>query len=216
MVVNYNIGLDTVLLLLFYTIPRFLEFVIPISVMTAVLVTFIRIDGDNEIIACKAFGISIYELVPPVLLFSMLGSVITIFITIYGVPWGRASYKKMTYEAASSYLNVAFKERVFNNNFKDVILYVNKIDHKKNLFMDVFINDQRNPDAASTIVAPKGIFFCDREKYVFHLRLYNGLINQVNMDEQAIHSLNFDTYDIKFDLKGAVDKAKKILKKKKR
>jgi len=215
MVVNYNIGLDTVLLLLFYTIPRFLEFVIPISIMTAVLVTFIRIDGDNEIIACKAFGISIYQIVPPVLLFCMVGSVITVFITIYAVPWGRVSYKKITYEAVSSFLNVAFKERVFNDNFKDVILYVNKIDHKKNLFTNVFINDQRNPDAASTIVAPKGVFFCDREKYVFHLRLHNGSINQVDMDKQSIHSVNFDTYDMRFDLKGAVDKAKKITKKEK-
>lgn len=215
MVVNYNIGLDTVLLLLFYTIPRFLEFVIPISIMTAVLVTFIRINGENEIIACKAFGISIYQIISPVLLFCMMGSVITVFITIYGVPWGRVSYKKIAYEAASSYLNVAFKERVFNDNFKDVILYVNKIDHQKNLFMDVFINDQRNPDVTSTIVAPKGIFFCDKEKYLFHLRLHNGSINQVDMDRQAIHSVNFDTYDMKFDLKGAVDKGKKITKKEK-
>ncbi|MFA7425484.1 MAG: LptF/LptG family permease, partial [Desulfosarcinaceae bacterium] len=39
MVVNYRIGLGTVVLMLVYATPRFLEFVVPMSVMMAILLT---------------------------------------------------------------------------------------------------------------------------------------------------------------------------------
>ncbi len=208
MVVNYSIGIDTVLLLFLYVMPRFMELIIPISVMTAVLVTFIRLSGDNEIIACKACGISISEIIPPVLLFSLTGCIITAFVTIYCVPWSRVSYKQMTQEITSSYLNTGFKERRFNDKFKNVMLYVNKVEHKKNELIDVFIEDQRNPEAASTVIAARGVFSCDMENYLFLLRLYNGSINQVNLEKKRINSINFETYDIKFDLKETLGKAK--------
>ena len=69
MIVNYRISLFDVLLLLIYSMPHFLEFVIPMSVMMTILLTFFRMSSDNEIVALKAGGMSIYKLLPPVLLF---------------------------------------------------------------------------------------------------------------------------------------------------
>ena len=66
LVVNYRIGLSSVFLLLAYSMPFFLEFIIPMSVMMAILLTLLRMSGDNEIIALKAGGVSIYSLLPPV------------------------------------------------------------------------------------------------------------------------------------------------------
>ena len=65
-VVNYQIGLKTVLLLLTYAMPYFLQFVIPMSVMISVLLTFLRMSADMEIVALKAGGVSIYRLLPAV------------------------------------------------------------------------------------------------------------------------------------------------------
>ena len=61
-IVNYKISLLVVLSMLFYTLPFFLQFVIPMSLMIAVLLTFLRMSGDNEIIALRASGFSIYFL----------------------------------------------------------------------------------------------------------------------------------------------------------
>ena len=58
-IVNYNVGLLPVLRMLIYTMPFFLQFVIPMAVMLAVLLTFLRMSGDNETIAIKACGVSL-------------------------------------------------------------------------------------------------------------------------------------------------------------
>ncbi|MDL1967148.1 MAG: LPS export ABC transporter permease LptF [Deltaproteobacteria bacterium] len=204
MIVNYRISLFDVMLLLIYSMPHFLEFVIPMSTMMTVLLTFFRMSSDNEIVALKAGGISSYSLLPPVLLFCLIGCILTGFMTIYGLPWGRLSFKKLTYEVASSNVNIGMKERTFNDNFENVMLYINKIDLKNKALIDIFIEDQRTKNIISTVVAPRGEIYNEPDKLLFHLRLHDGTINQVNIENKTVHSINFDTYDINLDLKKSV------------
>ncbi|MBW2568691.1 MAG: LPS export ABC transporter permease LptF [Deltaproteobacteria bacterium] len=208
MIVNYRISLFAVLLMLLYSIPHFLEFVIPMSIMMSVLLTFLRMSGDNEIVALKAGGISIYGLLPSVFLFCLIGCFLTGLMTVYGKPWGRMSLKTLTYEVITSNIDIGLKERTFNDKFKDVTLYMNKIDLKNNLLIDVFIEDQRAKDIVSTVVAPRGKLLSEPGNLVFHLQLYDGSINQVNLKGRSVHSIKFDTYDISLDLKKAVFMAK--------
>ena len=201
MIVNYKVNLADVLLLLMYSMPFFLEFVIPMSVMMAILLTFLRLSGDNEIIAMKAGGVSTYRMIPPVLFFCIIGGLITAFMAIYGLPYGRLASKKLAAEIAMSHFDVAVKERTFNDSFKDVMLYVNKIDIKSKTLIDVFIEDRRTENIVTTTIAPKGKLFNVTDKRALHLRLYNGVINQVDLQAKSASPTSFQTYDLSLDLR---------------
>ncbi len=136
----------------------------------------------------------------PVLAFSVMGMLFSFLLTIYAMPWGMISMKELTLRVAASHVNAGLKERTFNDSFKDVMLYINEIDLKKKRLIDVFIEDKRSKNIVSTIVAPKGKVFGEPDELVFHLQLYNGAINQVNLENRSAHSINFDTYDVRFDL----------------
>jgi len=204
MIVNYKVSLVDVLLILIYSMPFFLEFVIPMSVMMAILLTFLRLSGDNEIIALKAGGVSTYHLIPPVLFFCIIGGLLTAFMAIYGLPYGRLASKKLATEIAVSHFDVAVKERTFNDNFQNVMLYVNKIDIKSKTLIDVFIEDRRTENIVTTTIAPKGKLFNVADKRVLHLRLYNGVINQVDLKAKSASPTSFQTYDLSLDLREAV------------
>ncbi len=208
MIVNYQIGMGIVLLLLLYSMPFFLVFVTPMSVMVAVLLTFLRMSNDNEILAMKSCGISLYALVPSVSAFCFIGCLLTGFMSIFGVPWGEISLKKLTIEVASSHIDIGLKERTFNDSFKDVMLYVNKIDIKSKALIDVFIEDQRSKNLVITIVSPKGELFAEPGKPVFHLRLFSGIINQVNLEDRSVNSIEFDTYEVNLDMGDALASAR--------
>jgi lipopolysaccharide export system permease protein len=201
LIVNYKISLISVLLILIYSIPRFLSFVIPMSVMMAVLLTFLRLSSDKELVALKAGGVSIYGLIPPVLLFCVMGVALSCLMTVYGMPWGTVSMKTLTFRVAASHVDAGLKERTFNDSFKDVMLYINKIDLKKKILKDVFIEDKRSQNIVSTVTAPKGKLISEPDKLEIHLKLYNGAINQVDLENRSAHSINFDTYDVDLDLK---------------
>ena len=208
LIVNYKISMFSVLLILLYSIPRFLSFVIPMSVMMAVLLTFIRLSNDKELVALKAGGVSVYGLIPPVLVFCVMGVVLSCLITVYGMPWGTVSMKELTFQVAASHADAGLKERTFNDSFKDVMLYINKIDLKKKILKDVFIEDKRSQNIVSTVMAPKGRMFAEPDKLVFHLKLYQGTINQVNLENRSAHSINFDSYDVNLDVKKTLTASK--------
>ena len=55
-IVNYNVSVAAVFAALCFTIPALLTFVVPMSVMVAVLLTFLRLSSDNEVTALKSCG----------------------------------------------------------------------------------------------------------------------------------------------------------------
>jgi len=208
MVVNYRVGLFTVLIMLAYSTPYFLTYVIPMSVMIAVLLTFLRLSGDNEIIALKSSGMSIYQLLPPVMLFCMLGCLLTLFMTVYGMAWGRLSLKELTYKIVSSNLEIGLKDRTFNDSLEDMVLYMNKIDPKTKELQDIFIEDKRTQNIVSTVVAPRGKLSSEPDEDVYHLLLYNGVIYQVDVKNRSTNYINFETYEVRLDIKKAVSSFK--------
>ncbi len=200
-IVNYNNNLATVLLMIFYQTPFLLIFVLPISVMITVLLTFLRLSNDNEILAIKTSGISIYALLTPVFAFCFMGFVLTLFMSLYGQPMGRSALRELTRKIFLSNVTIGLKERTFNDSFGDVVIYVNKIDSKDKMLIDVFIEDKRQPNRVNTVVAPRGKIFNDSQRAVSRLRLFNGTIHQTNLKDKTAHSIHFDRYDISLPMK---------------
>ena len=200
MIVNYGVNIWTVIKILGFTMPFFLQFIIPMSVMMAVLLTFLKMSSDNEIIALKAGGVSIYRLLPPVFLFALLGVILTGATAIYGLPTGRIAIKRLLYDVAVNNSEVGLKPRTFNDAFNGVMLYVNEIEPATRTLRDIFIEDQRSTDVVSTVVSPEGRLFTQPETGAFQLRLYNGSINQVDVRERTAHTVQFETYDIRLDI----------------
>ena len=125
-------------------------------------------------------------------------------MTLYGLPFGADRFKTLLFDVATSNLNVSLKERTFNDNFKKVMLYVNRVDPSNGELRNVFIEDQRKAGISNTVVARTGRLFGNPGEMVYYLRLYGGTINQVDMKDRSAHTINFETYDIRLDLKDAV------------
>jgi len=206
MVVNYNVGVFTVLIMLAYSTPYFLTYIIPMSIMIAVLLAFLRLSGDNEIVALKTSGMSIYSLLPPVMLFCLIGCLLTFFMTAYGMPWGRLSVKELTYKVLSSNLEIGLKDRTFNDSFEDVVLYVHKIDSKSKKLQDIFIEDKRTQNIVSTVVAPRGKLFSESDEHIYHLLLYNGVIYQVDLKNRSTNYIDFENYEVRLDIREAASR----------
>ncbi|WP_320041010.1 LPS export ABC transporter permease LptF [uncultured Desulfobacter sp.] len=202
MVVNYNASIMDIFLLISYTLPRFMEFTIPMSAMVSVLLTVMRMSGENEIIALKGAGMSLYKLLPPVLLFTMITFLITMWVTVYGIPKGKLALKVKTIELARSSIDAALQERQFNSQLDGIMIYVAHVDMNTRDLTDVFIEDRRTADMVSISTAPRGRLVRQENRDVYTIRLYDGMINQVNVQDHSVTSINFGHYDINIDLAG--------------
>jgi lipopolysaccharide export system permease protein len=204
MVVNYRVGLSSAVLMLAYAIPSFLQFIIPMATMIGVLLAFLKMSSDNEIVALKAGGMSIYAMLPPVIVFCILGCLITGAMSIYGEPWGQLSSKAITRKLSTTSISAFLKERSFIDNFSGRILYFSKINSQQNTLEGVFIEDSSTSDQSITITAPRGRLIAGGDSLIYQLRLEDGQINRVNIETETVSATNFKTYYLRLDLSQAV------------
>ena len=212
MIVNYNADISSIGFMIIYTLPRFLEFTIPMSVMISILLTFMRMVQDNEIIALKSAGVSLYKLLPPVLIFCILCVLLTMCITLFGVTWGKLSMKKKSIELARTSIDAALIAGQFNSELEDVMIYVGHVDMKTRKLKDVFIEDRRTKTMITVSIAPEGELIQLEDERIYTIRLYNGVINQVDIDSNSVSNLGFGYYDINIDLIKLGKVPEKILK----
>ena len=200
LIVNYRIGMAVMLRMLFFSMPFFLAFIIPMAVMMAVLMAFLRMSSDNEIIALKSSGVSIYRLLPPVLLFCCAGFLMSGFMSTAALPWGKLAFRQTLVEVASRHFDVAVKERTFIDQFDGLMIYVSRVDPKDRTLQDVFIEDRRKKEVVSTVVAPRGRIFRSADGMAARLRLYGGTIHHTDPMAETVHVLRFDTYEFTLNM----------------
>jgi len=197
LVVSRGVGLDVVGRLLMYTMPYFLVFTIPMATLLGVLIAFLRLSSDNEIVALKAAGVSLARLLPPVAALALFSWAACSALALWALPWGNNNFENLVYKVASSQAELALKEGAFIDTFPHLVIYIDKLPGG-GVLKDVFIVDQRDPEKQHTIVAKRGKFFPAKGGKLI-LRLYEGGIHAVSPDKRSAQTAGFDTYDVTLD-----------------
>ncbi len=190
-------------LLLLYRLPYVLVFTIPMALLLAVLVTYLRLANDQELTALKAAGVSLYQTLPAPLLASALAFTLTLGLSLYGKPAGSQGFKRLLYKVARQRADLAFEEQTFSDAFDDLVVYVNRIPAPGRL-EDIFIYDERDPELPNSVLAQRGEILSDPDREALLLRLTNGTIYRVSPDYQIAEALRFERYDLGLDLEKLV------------
>jgi len=198
--VNHGTGISQVLLIIVYTIPYVLFFTLPMATLLASLIAFSRLNEDNEILALKSSGISLYQILPPVVTFSIISYVLASFIAIYLFPVGNHSMARLLFEIAQSNTSIGIKQGVFNDNIPNIVLYANHISAHDHTMEGVFIFDERDPSISNTIIARKGRMMSDPKKMSINLQLIDGSSFMVSKDLDSSKRLRFQSYDLLIEL----------------
>lgn len=200
LVVNRGGSLSSILMLFLFISPSFLIITIPVAVLLGTLLTFGRLSSDSEIIAFKASGMSLYQLFLPISIFALGTFLLTSFLVFYGLPWGNSGFKATLYQLAQSKADIEIKERIFNDAFNNLVVYVDRVPLQGNHMEGILIYDQREKGKSSTIIAKEGFLINNHESQEIILRLLNGDIQRSEPEAHTFQKIKFDTYDLKLEL----------------
>lgn len=212
LIVTRGTSITQILTLLFYIAPSFLVFTIPMSVLVATLLSFGRLSSDNEITAFKASGVSLYQLFWPIIYFSVVAYFVTTFLVLYALPWSNRGFINTLYAMAQTKADIDIKERVFNDDFKGLVVYVEKVPIQGRKMEGVLIHDEREKGQSNTIFSSEGYLFNDPKSHEVILRLVRGEIHRFEMKTQTYHRIQFDTYDLKLELAQTFEAIEKKLR----
>ena len=196
MVVNHGVSLGEVMRIIGYVMPAFLELTFPMAVLLGVLMGFGRMSSDQEMIAARACGVSLYRLAIPVLGVALIVYAISSYFAFSLRPWANSNLRQKLYELSQTRTSAGLKEKIFNSNFPGLVVYIDQMSDVDSSLHGVLISDARDPHQQNTIIAKHGVLLPDPHSNAITLRLYDGSVFGVESSTDATHVTSFKIYDL--------------------
>ena len=188
-----HIEVFDILLLSLYLIPNLLTVIVPFILIFGLLLCFIKLKKDNELISILSLGLGLNPFRSSLTVFCLIMISFFIILNLYLAPKVYGIYKIKEFEIRNT---LDFNKMVFSNFLnldKNTILDFNKKDNQYEDIFISFIDDKEN-----IVYAEKGNIFSKNNQYNF--KLTNGFKISLNEDEQ-IEKLEFLNYILKIDYK---------------
>jgi lipopolysaccharide export system permease protein len=177
LVVSYGVPLADVSRMILYLVPSFLVFTIPMAFLLAVLLAFGRLSADNEIIIIKASGMSLTQVMPPVILCASVAVLLTLGASTLGVPWGNNAFKELSFKVLKRNISATIREKTFWDDIPGVVMYTDRYEEQNQTLKGIIIHDGRNPERPMTIFAHDGVVTAVDGSRALLLSLHDGTIH---------------------------------------
>ncbi len=190
------------IILVLLTLPRFLEIILPLSLVTGVLFIYHTMIMDNELIVMRACGFNHFALAKPALVLAVVFTLIGFALTSYLSPRGYAEMQQMRQHLKSEYTAFLLRDGVFNTFGRNLTVYVRQRSPEGDL-LGLMIHDARDSDKPPvTITAKRGRLVTDGEAP--QIIVYDGMRQQVDArNDDSLTRLYFSRYTI--EIKGFAD-----------
>jgi len=204
LMVNKGVSFLDISKLILFLMPSFLIFTIPISLLISVLIGLGRLSGDNEVTVLKVSGVSLYQLAQPIIFASVVAFLITAVVSFFLVPQGNYATKRLLFDIVRQKASLGIKEKVFNDDFKGILIYADKVPVSAEYMEGIIINDNRTIKEPSTIIAQKAYLLSDPKTMTITLRLEKGSSHIVDPNMKFYRKMDFAIYDVNLDLESSV------------
>ncbi len=197
-VLGLGIGFADFIRLFSYIFPHMLLYVIPMASMTGVIIAFTRLTNDREILAFKACGISLRQMLPAVILVTGAIALLTGFFSIRLIPAGEVAMRQLMFQLAKEKIDKGIKEKQFTEALGDLVVYVDSIDDRE-IWHGVYVSDMRNRNQPIITMAREGHMVAEVNKMLVTIVLSNGTLHNTDgLDNQVIR---FKRYQLQIPLR---------------
>jgi LPS export ABC transporter permease LptG/LPS export ABC transporter permease LptF len=201
MLIRRNADAMMVAQIVLFILPSVLIFSIPFAFLIGTLIGFSRLSGDSEIIAMRASGVSVWQMLKPVLKVATLVALITAAFTCSLLPRGNWNLRLLTHELGFKPLQSEIKARVFNEQIPNTILYVEDIDLRTSIWKGVFVHTSSSNAQKRTILASRGDLITSEDGRRLQLHLEDGTVYDTNdVTPERDSMTRFGTQDVLLQL----------------
>jgi lipopolysaccharide export system permease protein len=197
LVINKGVGAGLMLKIFALVLPKMLSLSVPMAALLAPLTTFLRMSVDSELTVLKSSGVSLHQLLAPIIVFGLGAATLTGLFTLWLAPAANLQFRSELLTLAKARADLAIKEQVFVRDFPGLTIYVGQLPTNLDSMSNVVINDRRSPFENTVIIARKGILDIDPVENLLLFRLSEGVIDRFYADRQSVDSIFFDTYELK-------------------
>ena len=177
------------------SLPLTIALSLPMAVLVATLYAFSRLASENELTAMKASGVSVRNVLAPVL---WAAAGVTIFMVLFNdqvLPRANHRLRSLQGDIAQKKPTFALREQVINEVSPGrLYLRAGRLSQTSSAMRDITIYDVGDATRRRTIYADSGNMAVSPNQADLHLTLYNGVVQEVPVSTpQQLQRLYFDT-----------------------
>jgi len=192
MIVRKGIGVGDALRILSFFVPYLLGFTIPLAFLMGVLLVMGRLISDNEIIAIRVAGISLFKILN---IFLILGFIFSLFLFILNdrvIPDFHYRYRSQIKNIYFKNVSALIEPGVFLEHFENYILYV--ADKNGNKLKNVFIYEIDDKQKTTKVTfAKEGEFIVEDD--ILKIKLEEGFRDEtISKEKMELYRLNFKVF----------------------
>jgi len=202
LLITHNASPKTVLIIMGSIAPGVLIFSLPMSFLIGSLIGLSGLAGECQITALRACGVPLRRLLRPVTILGIFVGIATAVMSVFVLP----KTNDMRIDLMSL---IGFRQatsqvvaRVFNDDFPNVVFYLDELSLDRQHWGPVFLADNSNPRAPRIIMAREGTWVTDPVGARLQLHLQNGTIYEINPQEPDKDNTSvFAATDIPIDIR---------------
>lgn len=174
--ISQGIPVVNFLLFMLYIMPIVLTFTVPWAVLVAVMLVFGRLSADTEITAMRACGVSILQVVSPILIITFFMTLLCLYLQVeVGPPLLGKSRSLMAATVVDQPL--ALFEPGKPVDFENNIIYIDdKISEDEVKDIQIFTMDEKRVNVDQDITAARGKFIVDKSKQLMTVVLTDCIV----------------------------------------
>ena len=192
-------GLSTwvIVQLIIYNLAWIVVLVVPMSVLVATLMAFGAMSQNNEISILKATGVSLYKMMFPPLIASILVALFLVYFNNNIYPDANHSARLLMEDISRKKPTLSIVPGVFSQEVPNFAILVRDIDPVKNELKQVTIYDYSHLPKINIVTASFGkIYFAPDQKLLI-MDLQNGEIHESdNTDRNEYRKIRFERHKI--------------------
>ena len=180
------------------TLPKFLEIILPLSLVISVLFIYNKLIMDNEIIVLRSSGVDHYALARPAIILAIASSLLLTAITTWVSPKCSEQVEALRQTVKTQYSAFLLREGVFNTFSDSLTVYLRSREDNGDM-AGLMINDSREKGKPPVIIiAKKGRVEMSGD--VPTIVVFEGMRQQMDSTTGNLSKLYFSRYTI--EIKG--------------
>ncbi len=182
--IDRNVGMNLIILYYAFYLPYIIVLTLPVAMLLTTMFTLGRFIGDNEITAMKASGISLYRILMPLYIFSLLAGIFIMIFSEFVVPQTNL-YREDIEKQGNNFRFTLSRNRemdrthIFLANGDNCVIYARNFVSKEKKAHGVFIIELSAEDSGAVSDETAEI---EKRIDAEYMTYTNGVWNLVNVE----------------------------------
>jgi lipopolysaccharide export system permease protein len=193
--------------LLFYASITFVPMALPLAILLSSLMTFGNLGENYELVAIKAAGISVWKIMRPLVIFSIMLSMLAFLFSENVLPVANLKFRSLLYDIRQQKLAFNISEGVFYNGIENYVIRIGEKERDGRTIRDVRIYDHTDRMGNIKVTTAKSGYMelsPDQRSIIFTLFdgfNYSDIVNTQNFREnRPFERTEFRQQRLRFDL----------------